>query len=110
MRVESAVEAQPTRHRGGMCLIAESIDSLNIQVNRLFTQRRDSRVDRLRDKAHATTVPIGLGFNRRFDPHFAAVRSRVLAGDIGNLEQLLITSRDSAPASTEYLAVSGGVF
>ena len=67
-------------------------------------------VDRLREKANATTVPIGLGFNRRFDPHFAAVRSRVLAGDIGNLEQLLITSRDPAPASTEYLAVSGGIF
>ena len=68
------------------------------------------RVDGLLPKAKATDVPIGLGFNRRFDPHFQAVRKRVRAGEIGSLEQLLITSRDPAPASTEYLAVSGGIF
>ena len=68
------------------------------------------RVDALLPKAQATNVPIGLGFNRRFDPHFAAVRKRVHAGEIGALEQLLITSRDPAPASTDYLAVSGGIF
>ena len=50
MRVESAVEAQSNRHRGGMCLFAESIDALNVQVNRLFTQRRDSRVDGFLDQ------------------------------------------------------------
>lgn len=68
------------------------------------------RVDGLLPKAEATEVPIGLGFNRRFDPHFQAVRKRVRAGEIGTLEQLLITSRDPAPASTEYLSVSGGIF
>lgn len=68
------------------------------------------RVDSLLPKVQASNVPIGLGFNRRFDPHFAAVRARVQAGDIGSLEQLLITSRDPAPATTEYLAVSGGIF
>jgi myo-inositol 2-dehydrogenase / D-chiro-inositol 1-dehydrogenase len=38
-------------------------------------------------------VPVMLGFNRRFDPHFASVHSQVAAGSIGSLEQLLITSR-----------------
>jgi myo-inositol 2-dehydrogenase/D-chiro-inositol 1-dehydrogenase len=69
-----------------------------------------SRVDTLRQKANSTSVPIGLGFNRRFDPHFADLRARVAAGHIGALEQLLITSRDPAPASKEYLEVSGGIF
>ena len=68
------------------------------------------RVDRLREKANASSVPIGLGFNRRFDPHFASVHERTQAGEIGQLEQLLLTSRDPAPASNEYLAVSGGIF
>ena len=68
------------------------------------------RVDALRAKANSSTTPIGLGFNRRFDPHFADLRARVMAGHIGTLEQLLITSRDPAPATTEYLAVSGGIF
>jgi myo-inositol 2-dehydrogenase/D-chiro-inositol 1-dehydrogenase len=51
-----------------------------------------------------------LGFNRRFDPSFKALRDRVQAGEIGRLEQVVITSRDPAPASIDYLKVSGGIF
>ncbi len=69
-----------------------------------------ARVDALRAKANSSTTPIGLGFNRRFDPHFADLRARVKAGHRGTREQLLITRRDPAPATTEYLAVSGGIF
>jgi len=69
-----------------------------------------ARVEALRAKASAATTPIMLGFNRRFDPHFAALHARVAAGEIGRLEQLSIISRDPAPAPTEYLAVSGGIF
>nr|WP_207307569.1 Gfo/Idh/MocA family oxidoreductase [Kocuria rosea] len=56
------------------------------------------------------TVPIMLGFNRRFDPNFAEVRARVEAGEVGALEQLIITSRDPAPAPRDYIASSGGIF
>ncbi|MFJ8951380.1 inositol 2-dehydrogenase [Streptomyces sp. NPDC102340] len=63
-----------------------------------------------RDKLGDTTSPIMLGFNRRFDPHFAAVRGRVAAGEIGTLEQLTIISRDPAPAPVDYIAGSGGIF
>jgi len=69
-----------------------------------------SRVDALRAKAMASPVPIMLGFNRRFDPNFAALKARLDAGEIGRLEQLSIISRDPAPAPKEYLAVSGGIF
>ena len=58
----------------------------------------------------ASDTPIVLGFNRRFDPHFNSVHKRVAAGEIGKLEQLVIISRDPAPASNDYLAVSGGIF
>lgn len=51
-----------------------------------------------------------VGFNRRFDPSFKALRDRVQAGEIGTLEQVVITSRDPAPASADYLKVSGGLF
>ena len=51
-----------------------------------------------------------VGFNRRFDPSFKALRDRVQAGEIGRLEQVVITSRDPAPAPIEYLKVSGGLF
>ena len=51
-----------------------------------------------------------VGFNRRFDPTFAEMRERVAGGEIGRLEQLLITSRDPAPAPAAYIASSGGLF
>ena len=51
-----------------------------------------------------------VGFNRRFDPSFKALRDRVQAGEIGQLEQVVITSRDPAPAPVAYLKVSGGIF
>jgi myo-inositol 2-dehydrogenase/D-chiro-inositol 1-dehydrogenase len=69
-----------------------------------------SRVDKLREKAAGASIPIVLGFNRRFDPHFNSVHKRVQAGEIGRLEQLILISRDPAPASKEYLSVSGGIF
>jgi myo-inositol 2-dehydrogenase / D-chiro-inositol 1-dehydrogenase len=69
-----------------------------------------ARVDKLRDKAASATIPIVLGFNRRFDPHFNSVHKRVAAGEIGRLEQLILISRDPAPASNDYLSVSGGIF
>ena len=68
------------------------------------------RVDQVRDVINGSEVPVAIGFNRRFDPHFQEFRRRVFSGEIGSLEQLLITSRDPAPASTDYLAVSGGIF
>ena len=63
-----------------------------------------------REQIKDSSVPIMLGFNRRFDPSFAAVRTRVAAGEIGKLEQLTITSRDPEPAPRDYIAGSGGIF
>jgi myo-inositol 2-dehydrogenase/D-chiro-inositol 1-dehydrogenase len=51
-----------------------------------------------------------LGFNRRFDPSFSDIRSRVAAGEIGPLEQLTIISRDPAPPPAGYVTTSGGLF
>ena len=54
--------------------------------------------------------PIQIGFNRRFDPGHAALQERVQRGDIGKLEQIVISSRDPAPPHLENLRVSGGIF
>ncbi len=51
-----------------------------------------------------------IGFQRRFDPTFAALKQRLDAGEIGTPEMLVVTSRDPAPPPTSYLAHSGGVF
>lgn len=50
-----------------------------------------------------------LGFNRRFDPSFRALRERLQSGEIGKLELAVITSRDPAPPSAAYIKASGGL-
>ncbi|HLZ73645.1 inositol 2-dehydrogenase [Phenylobacterium sp.] len=51
-----------------------------------------------------------LGFNRRFDPSFRALKARLDAGAAGALETLQITSNDPAPPPVSYVKVSGGLF
>ena len=51
-----------------------------------------------------------VGFNRRFDPHFAALKARVESKAIGKLESLSIISHDPAPPPVSYIRVSGGLF
>lgn len=69
-----------------------------------------NRVEALRSKAVGAKTKVALGFNRRFHPQFESIRERVTAGEIGRLEQLIIISRDPAPAPQAYIAVSGGIF
>lgn len=51
-----------------------------------------------------------IGFQRRYDPTFAALKERLLAGEIGTPEMLTITSRDQGPPPVSYIKVSGGIF
>jgi myo-inositol 2-dehydrogenase / D-chiro-inositol 1-dehydrogenase len=60
--------------------------------------------------ASATGRPVMIGFNRRFDPNFAALKAAADRGEIGKLELLSITSFDPAPPPVSYVKVSGGLF
>jgi myo-inositol 2-dehydrogenase / D-chiro-inositol 1-dehydrogenase len=51
-----------------------------------------------------------VGFNRRFDPHFGALKARIDSKVIGNLETLHIVSHDPAPPPVSYIRTSGGLF
>ena len=51
-----------------------------------------------------------VGFNRRFDHNFAAVKQAILENKVGDVHIIKITSRDPEPPSAEYAAVSGGMF
>ncbi len=73
----------------------------------------DLDVDRVRaclEVVKQTGATLMVGFNRRFDPNFAALRKRVAEGAIGALEIVSITSRDPAPPPISYIARSGGLF
>src|SRR5208282_4331892 len=72
-------------------------------------------LDRRRAEASLAVVaecgaPLMLGFNRRFDPHFARLERQLRDGRVGRLELLSITSRDPSPPPLAYVRVSGGLF
>ena len=68
------------------------------------------RVNELKKRIAGTGVPIMLGFVRRFDQGHAAARDAMLNGEIGDLHQVIITSRDPGMAPDAYIEVSGGIF
>ncbi|MGH0052247.1 MAG: inositol 2-dehydrogenase, partial [Sphaerochaetaceae bacterium] len=55
-------------------------------------------------------VKLQLGFNRRFDHNFKHIHDLTTAGKVGDIHIVKITSRDPAPPSPAYVAVSGGIF
>ena len=69
-----------------------------------------ARAQACRKAAAATKRPVMIGFNRRFDPNFAALKAAVDRGEIGKGELLSITSFDPAPPPVSYVRVSGGLF
>jgi myo-inositol 2-dehydrogenase/D-chiro-inositol 1-dehydrogenase len=69
-----------------------------------------AKVDACWRRIEARGATIMTGFNRRFDPSFRALRDRLQQGEIGKLEQVVITSRDPSPPPVAYIEVSGGMF
>lgn len=69
-----------------------------------------AKIRQVMEKLKGTKLKYQVGFNRRFDHNFEAVRAAVANGDVGDVHIVRITSRDPAPPPPEYAAVSGGMF
>src|SRR5579864_7388267 len=59
-------------------------------------------LDLARLRAHRAELerpdrPLHVAFNKRFDPHYGALKARIVAGEIGALETLHLISHDPAP-------------
>ena len=73
----------------------------------------DHDIDKIQeviDALKGSKVKYQVGFNRRFDHNFEAVRDAVAAGKVGDIHVIKVTSRDPEPPSAEYVKVSGGMF
>ena len=68
------------------------------------------RVNRCADAILSKGVPVQIGFNRRFDPGHRAAWHAARSGDIGELHQVIITSRDPGMPPRSYYEVAGGLF
>jgi myo-inositol 2-dehydrogenase/D-chiro-inositol 1-dehydrogenase len=58
----------------------------------------------------AAAVPLQVGFQRRFDAGFVALRSAVSEGRLGWLHTLRACTADPAPPHADYIPTSGGIF
>jgi myo-inositol 2-dehydrogenase/D-chiro-inositol 1-dehydrogenase len=68
-----------------------------------FADEAVAELERLRGR-------VMMAFNRRFDPATAAIRAAIDAGDVGDVRQILVTSRDPGLPPRGYLEHSGGIF
>ena len=68
------------------------------------------RIHGVLNAVKAAGVKFQVGFNRRFDHNFMAVKDMILAGKIGDPHIIKVTSRDPESPSAEYAKVSGGMF
>ncbi len=93
---------------------AELIQRAAAATKAIFCEKPvDLSLVRARDCALAVAkagVTCLIGFQRRYDPTFAALKDRLAAGEIGEPEMLLVTSRDPGPPPVDYIKVSGGIF
>ncbi|MCF8486134.1 MAG: inositol 2-dehydrogenase [Rhodobacteraceae bacterium] len=69
-----------------------------------------SRVANCLKVVEATKGTLMVGFNRRFDPDFMAVKAAIDAGRVGKVEMVTITSRDPGAPPSDYITRSGGMF
>jgi myo-inositol 2-dehydrogenase / D-chiro-inositol 1-dehydrogenase len=69
-----------------------------------------ARVRKCLKVVERTNAVLMVGFNRRFDPHFAEVKRRIDNGSIGSVEMVQIVSRDPGPPPADYIKRSGGLF
>ncbi len=67
------------------------------------------KVTKINALATKSGIICQVGFNRRFDPDFAYLKERINNGDIGQVHQITITSRDPGLPSLSYIASSGGM-
>ena len=68
------------------------------------------RVEECLEVVEKTGAALMVGFNRRFDPHFMAVKKAIDDGAIGKVEMVTITSRDPGAPPVDYIKRSGGIF
>lgn len=69
-----------------------------------------NRVRKCLETVKAENATLMVGFQRRFDPDFMALKQTIDDGRIGDVEMITLTSRDPGPPPYDYIKVSGGIF
>jgi myo-inositol 2-dehydrogenase/D-chiro-inositol 1-dehydrogenase len=67
-------------------------------------------VERCLETVERAGVSLQIGFHRRFDPSFIEVKAAIDSGRVGDLLQVVLTSRDPETPHAGYIKGSGGLF
>lgn len=62
------------------------------------------------DAANSANVILQIGYNRRFDPNFQALKDAIQSGEIGEPHIIKITNRDPKRPDLNFIPRSGGLF
>ena len=65
--------------------------------------------EELAEAAQAAGVPVIVGFQRRFDEGFAALKSAIDSGAVGRLYLMRSASMDHTPGRADFIAASAGI-
>ncbi len=85
--------------RAGKMILCEKPVSLSVE-----------RIEQCLAVVEKAGVPLMIGFHRRYDPNYAAMQKRILAGEIGDVEIVTIICRDPSPPPVSYIERSGGLY
>jgi myo-inositol 2-dehydrogenase / D-chiro-inositol 1-dehydrogenase len=61
-------------------------------------------------RLEGSSVPVQIGFQRRYDVAIAAAKAAVDSGELGWITTIRSTTLDPEPPTPEYVAVSGGMY
>jgi myo-inositol 2-dehydrogenase / D-chiro-inositol 1-dehydrogenase len=106
--VDAVVIGTPTDTHVGFLLKA-------VELGKAVLCEKPIDLDMAKSESAATEVErvggrVMLAFNRRFDSTFAAMRRAIDAGRIGDVRQVIISSRDPGMPPASYVKSSGGIF
>jgi myo-inositol 2-dehydrogenase / D-chiro-inositol 1-dehydrogenase len=106
--VEAVVIGTPTDTHVGLMLKA-------IELGKAVLCEKPIDLDMAKSESAAAEVErrggkVMLAFNRRFDSTFAEMHRSIAAGRIGEVRQVIISSRDPGMPPAEYVKSSGGIF
>ncbi|WP_116655066.1 inositol 2-dehydrogenase [Pelagibacterium sediminicola] len=85
--------------RAGKAILCEKPVSLSVP-----------RIEDCLKVVEAASVPLMIGFHRRYDPNFAFLEKRLRAGEIGDPEIITIICRDPSAPPVSYIERSGGLY
>ena len=105
--VDAVFITTPTpTHAEVICRAAEAGKAIFVEKPLAHTLEAAQKVV---DVVARTGVPCQVGFQRRYDPAYAAVKTRLGAGELGRIENFRAISRDPFEPPLAFLQTSGGL-